>query len=63
MKIEILIKTNDDGTVRCSLQPPKPVTTMKDVTDDENKTCKVLWMKIDEMLLELSHIDKNDINK
>lgn len=57
MKIEIKIITNENGTVRCSLQPPMKLDSFKKPTEDEEKTCKVLWMKIDELLLELSKLN------
>ena len=61
MKIEInIVKSEDTGKVRCSLQPPKKLVDFSELTDEEKETieksCKVVWMEIDQLLLNLQDI-------
>lgn len=57
MKIEIIMVKTEDGKVRTTLQPPKPIDSFKDVSKEEDEACKVLWIKIDELLQELSKLN------
>lgn len=57
MKIQINIVKTEDGKVRTTLQPPKPIDSFKDVSKEEDEACKVLWIKIDELLQELSKLN------
>ena len=57
MKIEIrIVESKDTGKVRCSLQPPKYLVLDKKVSDDIEKTCKIVWIEIDNLLQNLQNI-------
>lgn len=57
MKIEIhIVESEDTGKVRCSLQPPKYLVQDKKVSDDIEKTCKIVWIEIDNLLQNLQKI-------
>ena len=57
MKIQINIISEESGKVRCTLQPPKPLDSFEKVKKEEDEACKVLWIKIDELLQELNKLN------
>ena len=62
MKIQINIFTTEDGKARAVLEPPKPLDSFATVTKEEDHICKILWMKIDELLFELKKVSDDNSN-
>lgn len=60
MKIEIqILESEETGKVRCSLQPPKYIKNEngeKEASDEIEKTCKIVWIEIDNLLQNLQKI-------
>ena len=60
MKIEIqIVESEETGKVRCSLQPPKYLTYENGkgkATEEIEKTCKIVWIEIDNLLQNLQKI-------
>ena len=61
MKIEVkIIESEETGKVRCVLQPPKKLDDFNSISKENmetiEKTCKVVWMEIDQLLLNLQDI-------
>ena len=60
MKIEIqIVESEETGKVRCSLQPPKYLVHEEGkgkASDEIEKTCKIVWIEIDNLLQNLQKI-------
>lgn len=57
MKIEIqIVESEETGKVRCSLQPPKYLLEDRKASDEIEKTCKIVWIEIDNLLQNLQKI-------
>ena len=60
MMIQInIIESEESGKVRCSLQPPRYIKDEegnKLSSDEIEKTCKIVWIEIDNLLHNLQNI-------